>query len=82
MEIHLKPDLQAKLEKLATETGLPAGDLVENALSSFFDELAVTRKMLDRRYDDVKSGRVRLIDGDEAFARLMAKREVSGTQPE
>jgi len=29
--------------------------------------------MLDGRYDEVKSGRVRPIDGEEAFARLRQK---------
>jgi hypothetical protein len=32
--------------------------------------------MLDSRYDDLKSGRVKPIDGEEAFARLKAKTEV------
>ena len=30
---------------------------------------------LDARYDDLKSGRVKPIDGDEAFARLREKSE-------
>ncbi len=75
MEVHLKPDLQARLDKLATETGRATDELVEDAVSGFFDELALTRGMLDRRYDELKSGRVKLIDGEEAFARLKAKTE-------
>jgi hypothetical protein len=31
--------------------------------------------MLDSRYDDIKSGKGKLIPGDEVFARLMAKTE-------
>jgi hypothetical protein len=31
--------------------------------------------MLDGRYDDIKSGKVKLIDGEEAFARLKEKTE-------
>jgi hypothetical protein len=31
--------------------------------------------MLDRRYDDLESGRVQAIDGEEAYRRLMAKTE-------
>jgi len=31
--------------------------------------------MLDSRYDELKSGRVEPIDGEEAFARLKAKTE-------
>jgi hypothetical protein len=33
------------------------------------------REMLDSRYDDLKSGRVKPIDGSEAFARLKEKTE-------
>ena len=36
-------------------------------------ELATLRSTLDSRYDDLKSGRVQPIDGDEAAARLKAK---------
>jgi hypothetical protein len=31
------------------------------------------RETFDRRYGDLKSGRVNAIDADEAFARLKAK---------
>ena len=73
MEVHFKPHLQAKLDELATETGRPTGELVEAAVAGYFDELAQTRDVLNSRYDDLKSGRVKPIDGEEAFARLKAK---------
>jgi hypothetical protein len=47
--------------------------LVEDAVIGYFDELAQTREMLDRRFDDLESGRVKLIDGAEAYRRLMEK---------
>ena len=75
MEVRFKPDLQAKLDELATETGRPADELVEDVVAGYFDELARTRDTLDSRYDDLKSGRVKPIDGEEAFARLKAKTE-------
>lgn len=75
MEMHLSAGLQAKLNKMVTETGRAAGDLVEDAVSGYFAELTQTRNLLTRRYDDVKSGKVQLIDGEEAFARLKAKTE-------
>ena len=34
------------------------------------NELERTREMIDSRYDDIRSGRVKPIDGEEAFARL------------
>jgi hypothetical protein len=73
MEVHLTPDAEAKLEQMARETGLPKDELVEDAVTGLFDELAYTRQTLDRRYDDLESGRVKPIPGNEVFARLRAK---------
>ncbi len=39
------------------------------------DELAHTREMLDQRFDDLASGRVTLLDGEEAYRLLMEKTE-------
>jgi len=36
MEVHFNPDLQATLDKLATKTGLPTGELVEDAMLGYF----------------------------------------------
>ena len=73
MEVHFNPDVQAKLEQMARESGRPSDELVEDALIGYFDEVAHTREMLDRRFDDLESGRVKLIDGEEAYRRLMEK---------
>ena len=72
MELHFSSTLQAKLDQLARDTGRPASELVEDAIAGYLDEVAQTREMLDSRYDDLKSGRVKPIDGEEAFARLEA----------
>jgi predicted transcriptional regulator len=73
MEVHFNPDLQAKLDELATETGRPTDELVEDAVLGYFNELAQTRETLNSRYDDLKSGRVKPIPGDEVIARLREK---------
>jgi predicted DNA-binding protein len=70
MEVHLKPDLQAKLDRWSAETGRPADELVEEAMAGYFEELAEVRGLLDGRYDDLQSGRVQPIDGAEARTRL------------
>src|ERR1019366_5512123 len=57
------------------ESGPPSHELVEDAVAGYFDELAQTREMLDRRFDDLESGRVKPIDGEEAYRRLMEKTE-------
>ena len=51
-------------------------------MAGFVDELAGTREMLDTRYDDIKSGRVKLIPGDEVFARLREKSEARRAKPD
>lgn len=73
MIIHLSPDLEAKLNALAAQTGRAPDELAQDALARYLDELAELRATLDSRYDDIKSGRVQAMDGEEAFARLRAK---------
>jgi predicted transcriptional regulator len=75
MEVHFKPDLQAKLDKLATETGRPTGELVEDAVAGYFEELVQAREMLNSRYDDLESGRVKRIDGEEFFESLRRRED-------
>ena len=75
MEVHLSPGVQAKLEQMARESGRPSHELVEDAVVGYFDELARTRQMLDRRFDDLESGRVKPVDGEEAYRHLMEKTE-------
>jgi predicted transcriptional regulator len=81
MEVHFTPDVQAKLEQMARESGRPSGELVEDAVIGYCDELAHTREMLDRRYDDLESGRVKPIDGEEAYRRLMEKTDAQRHRP-
>jgi len=73
MEVHFTPETQAKLEQMARDTGRASTELLEDAVIGLFDELAFTRETLDRRYDDLESGRVKPIPGEEVFARLRAK---------
>lgn len=70
MEVQFEPDVQAKLDQLALESGRSAAEFVKDAVTGYVDELAGTRALLNSRYDDIKSGKVKLIDGEEAFARL------------
>jgi hypothetical protein len=39
------------------------------------EQLAHCREMLGRRFDDLESGRVKPIDGEEAYRHLMEKTE-------
>jgi predicted transcriptional regulator len=73
MEVHLTPDIEAKLDKLAAESGRPKDELVQDAMAVYLEELTQVRDMVETRYDDIKSGRVKPIDGEEAFALLRQK---------
>jgi Arc/MetJ-type ribon-helix-helix transcriptional regulator len=75
MEVHFTPDVEKKLHDLAAQSGRGTDELLQDALTAYFDELVQTRDMLNSRYDELKSGRVKPLDGEEAFARLKAKTE-------
>lgn len=75
MEVDLSPELEKRLNDLAIQTGRPAAELVRDAVSDLVDELAGTRTLLDRRYDDIKSGKVKLIPGDQIEAYFREKSE-------
>jgi predicted transcriptional regulator len=81
MEVHLAPDVEKKLNDLAAESGRGTDELLQDALAGYLDELAQTRDMLDSRYDDLKSGRVKPIPGDEVIARLREKSAARRSQP-
>jgi hypothetical protein len=42
-------------------------------MAGYLKEVAETREMLDTRYDDMLSGRVEPVDGEQSFARLRSK---------
>jgi hypothetical protein len=75
MEVHFPPDMEAKLEQMARESGCRCDELVVEAVRCHFDGEAYVRELLDRRYDDLESGKVKPIDGEEAFQRLIEKTE-------
>ena len=75
MVVHLKPETESRLRELATSTGRAPDELVEDAMAGYLAELAQVRSMLDSRYDQIKSGQVEPVDGEEAFKRLRRKSE-------
>jgi len=70
MEVHFKPETESRLNELASRSGRGTDELVEDALAGYLEEATAMREMLDRRYDDVKSGRVKPLDGEAFFERL------------
>ncbi len=81
MEVHFAPDVQAKLDRLVSETGRAPGKLLEDAMAGYDVELAHTREMLDSRYDDLKGGRVKPIPGDEVAAYFREKSAAARCSP-
>lgn len=73
MEVHLTPELEKKLNDLAAQSGRPAAELAQDAIAGYVNEVADTRHMLDTRYDDIKSGKVKLIPGEEVEAYFCEK---------
>jgi predicted DNA-binding protein len=74
MEVQFTPEVEKKLDELATQTGrTSAAALVQDVVEGYFDDLAETREILNSRYDDLESGRVKPVPGDEVFGRLRAK---------
>lgn len=74
MEVQLKPELARKLTDLAAKTGRGPHELLEDAIP-YLEELAAVREMLDGRHDDLKSGRVMSIDGEQFFESLRKREE-------
>jgi predicted DNA-binding protein len=75
MEVRLRPETESRIQELAAKTGRAADELVEEAMTGYLHELAQTREMLDRRYDELKSGSVKAVDGEAAFSALRRKSE-------
>ena len=73
MQVRLRPETESRIQELAAQTGRAPDDLVEDAMAGYLQELSETRSTLDRRYDDLKGGRVKAVDGAEAFRRLKRK---------
>jgi predicted DNA-binding protein len=76
MEVHLKPETESRLNELASRSGRATDDLVEDAMAGYLEELAEVHKMLDSRYDDIKSGRVKPINGEAFFESLRRQEEL------
>ena len=73
MKVNFRPETESRLQELAAKTGRAPDDLIEDAMAGYLQELAEVRETLDSRYDGLKSGRVKPLDGEEAFSRLRRK---------
>jgi len=81
MEVHLTPDVERKLIDLAGQSGRGTDELLQDALVGYFEELVQTRDMLNSRYDELKSGRVKPIPGGEVEAYFREKSDAARRSP-
>jgi hypothetical protein len=79
MEVHLKADTELRLNELASKSGRPTDELVEDAMAGYLADVAEVRGMIDGRYDEFKSDRVAPIDG-EAFFEDLRRRQAELTK--
>ncbi len=75
MEVHLGPDLEMQLNDVSGKTGRAAEELAQDVIAGYLAELAGVRGMLHGRYDDMKSGNVKPIDGEAFFEDLRQREE-------
>jgi hypothetical protein len=73
MEVHFAPETEKKLRDLSAQSRRGADELLQDALAGYFEALAQTRETLNSRYDDLKSGSVKPIPGDEVEAWFREK---------
>ena len=75
MEVHFTPEMEARLTEAATADGLPADEWIQDVVGSYVIEAMNLRNTLDSRYDDIKSGKVKAIDGEAFFESLRQRDE-------
>jgi hypothetical protein len=81
MEVHFTPETEKKLKDLSAQSGCGTDDLVEDATAGYIAELLQAREILNSRYDDLKSGRVKPISRDEVIAHFRDKSAAARRTP-
>jgi HsdM-like protein len=66
MEAHLKPETESRLNELASRSGLPTDDLMEDAMAGYLQEVTEVRQMLDR---------VKPVEGEVFFESLRQRED-------
>jgi predicted DNA-binding protein len=75
MSIQLTPAHEARINELARQSGRDNAEVLSEVIDSYFEELARINATLDRRYDELESGQVQPVNGEEVFERLRRKGE-------
>jgi len=75
MEVHFTAETEKKLKDLAALSGQATDDIVEDATVAYIQKLNQLRQTLDSRYDDLESGLVKPIDGEQFFESLRQREQ-------
>jgi hypothetical protein len=75
VELPLDAERWKGVEDLASRSGLPTDDLMEDAMAGYLQEVTEVRQMLESRYDDIKSGRVKPVEGEVFFENLRQRED-------
>ncbi|MBZ5643036.1 MAG: hypothetical protein LAO19_09775 [Acidobacteriia bacterium] len=75
MDIRLKPATEQRIRELASMSHRSVDDIIEDAVAGYLEHVAELRDMIESRYDDFKSGRVKPIDGETFFEALRQRGE-------
>ena len=75
MSLEIKPSQEAKIAALATTTGRDKAEILNEVIDSYFDSLDEVREMLDRRFDDVKSGRAKALTPEQLRGDLDRRKQ-------
>ncbi len=78
MELHLTPEKEALLQQLASRTGRPAADLLEEAVDRFLDYDAWFIREVEKGQVQARSGE--LIDHDVVVARIEQRIQAKQTR--
>ena len=68
MEVHLTPDLEAKLSRMASQCGRDAGELVSEAIERFVEYEGWFIREVEKGLAQVERGE--LLEHDEIVARI------------
>ena len=81
MEVRLTAETEKKLKDLSAISGRATDELVEDAIAGYFAEVQQIRQTLNGRYDDLKSGKVKPVPGDEVEAHFREKSAATRSEP-
>jgi len=76
MEVRFKPETELRLSELASKSGRPTDDLIEDAMAGYLAEVSETGSTLNSRYDDIKKRAIDTIDGETFFESLRQREDL------